>query len=80
MTKAVTGFDPVKKDFNVCFNQETLNSADYPVNVPINFIFYTTWTKSGTSESSNMQIVYQVRVNEPITANLTASTPIVDVD
>jgi len=80
LAKAVTGFDPVKKDFNVCLNQETLNSAEYPVNVPINFIFSTNWTKSGTSENSNMQIVYQVIVNEPITANITASTPIVDVD
>ena len=37
--RAVTGFDPAKKDFNVCINQETLNSADFPVNIPINFIF-----------------------------------------
>lgn len=56
--KAVTGFDPEKKDFNICLDQETLNSAEYPVNVPINFIFYATWTRSGTTESSKMGIVY----------------------
>lgn len=67
----------MKKIFNVCFEQETLNSADFPTNIPINFMLYVSWKGS---EEANMGLVYEVTVTEPILANVTASTTSVDVN
>lgn len=67
----------MKKLFNVCWNQETLNSADFPANTPINFLIYVSW--KGAAEAT-MAITYEVTVTEPILANVTASTNSVDVN
>jgi hypothetical protein len=78
--KAVTGFDILKSRYYVCFKQEVVNSSDFPVNQPINFIFFVNSAKPSSPLTSSMSVVYEVTVSEPITANITASTTIVDID
>lgn len=57
-----------------------MNSVDYPVNLPVNFILSVNWKKSGLNIVSSMSVVYQVIASEPIAANVTASTNIVDIN
>lgn len=81
LNSAVKGFEPNKKKFTVCFNQETMNSPDFPTDVPINMIFTVSWTKARSNKVASMDIVYRLSVSDPIIVSLmVASNQTIEAD
>jgi hypothetical protein len=74
LNKAITGFDSNSRKFEITFEEEVLDSKEFPLNTPINMIFNVYWKKAGVGAVSHMSVVYRLTVVEPIVAKVKAST------